>query len=112
MGAGAIIPSLLPIFMVIAMRRAEARIYRQLADAGAFNADAAIELSLGGSFERRRLQGLESAGAVRLAAPSRHYIDADGWARFQLDRRRRVMIAVSIVAALLGIGLAVMFAMR
>jgi hypothetical protein len=112
MSAAAVIPSLLPVFMVIAMRRAEARIYQQLSDAGAFTADSAIELSLSRSLEKRRLQGLIDAGAVRPTANGRHFIDADGWNKFQADRRRRVWLALSIIAALFGVGLAVLFAMR
>lgn len=112
MSAAAIIPSLLPLFMVIAMRRAEARIHRQLADAGAFTAESAIQLSLSRSLERRRLQGLIGGGAVRLTANNRHFIDADGWTKYQDNRRRRVLLAISIIAALLGVGVAVIFVMR
>jgi hypothetical protein len=109
MSVVATIPSLLPLFVVIAMRRAEARIHRQLADARAVTADSAIQLSLSRSIDKRRLQGLTSGGAVRLTPDGRHFLDADGWSRFQLDRRRRVLLAVSIVVALIGISLAVLW---
>ena len=79
MSAAAVIPSLIPLFVVIAMRRAEARIYRQLADARALTAESAIQLSLSRSMDRRRLRGLIHGGAVRLAANSRHFLDSDGW---------------------------------
>jgi len=112
MSAAAMIPSLLPMAMVIAMRRAEARIHRQLVDAGAFTAESAIELSLRRSFDRRRLQGLMGGGAVRMTANNRHFLDTDGWTKYQGRRRRRVLLAISIIAALLGVGVAVFFVMR
>ncbi len=112
MSAAAIIPSLLPIFMVVAMRRAEARISRQLADAGALTAESAIQLSLSRSFDRRRLQGLIGGGAVRVTANSRHFLDTDGWTKYQGNRRRRAWLAISIIAALFGVGIAVFLVMR
>jgi hypothetical protein len=112
MSAAAIIPSLLPMFMVIAMRRAEARIHRQLADAGAFTAESAIQLSLNRSLDRRRLQGLIGGGAVRVTANSRHFLDTEGWRNYQGNRRRRVLLAMSIIAALFGVGLAVFLVTR
>jgi hypothetical protein len=39
------IPRLLPLLIVAMMRRAENRIYRQLADANAYTPDSAIALS-------------------------------------------------------------------
>jgi hypothetical protein len=107
MSAAATISSLIPLFVVAAMRRAEARIHRQLADARAFTADSAIRLSVGGSFDRRRLQGLVHGGAVRLTADSRHFLDADGWSTYRRNRRRRALLALCVVVALIGIGVAV-----
>jgi hypothetical protein len=112
MSAAAFIPSFIPLIVVVAMRRAEERIHRQLADARAFSAETAIPLSPGRSIERRRLQGLIRGGAVRLAANERHFIDADGWSNYRRNRRRRALIALSVVLALVGIGLAVLFSMR
>ena len=112
MSAAAVIPSLIPLLLVVAMRRAEARIYRQLADAGAVTAESAIQLSPGRSIERRRLQGLIRGGAVRLTANSRHFLDADGWNSHQRNRRRRVLFAMSVVVALIGVAVAVLFIMR
>ncbi len=112
MSGAAVIPSLLPLFMVVAMRRAEARIHRQLADAGAFTAESAIELLPGRWLDRRRLQGLIDGGAVRLTADSRHFLDADGWTEYQGDRRRRALLAVAIIAALFGVVIAVLLVMR
>jgi len=111
MSAAAVIPSLIPLVVVVAMRRAEARIYRQLADARALTAESAIELSLGRSIDRRRLQGLIHGGAVRLAADSRHFLDSEGWASYQRNRRRRVLLALSVVVALVGVGFAVSYIM-
>ena len=112
MSAAAVIPSLVPLFVVAAMRRAEARIYRQLADAGAFTAESAIQLSLSRSLEKRRLQGLIGGGAVRVTADNRHFLDADGWSNYQRDRRRRSQLALSVVVALIGIGVGMFFVMR
>jgi hypothetical protein len=112
MSAAAIIPSLLPFVMLGAMRRAEARIYRQLADARAFTVESAIQVSFKRSLDRRRLQGLVGGGAVRVTADSRHFLDADGWTNYQGNRRRRVVLAMSIVAVLVGVGLAAFFVMR
>jgi hypothetical protein len=112
MSAAAVIPSLVPLLVVVAMRRAEARIHRRLADAGAFTGESAIQLSLSRSLERRRLQGLIRGGAVRLTADSRHFLDADGWSNYQQNRRRRALLAMSVVVALIGIGVAVFYVMR
>src|SRR5262249_2079166 len=112
MSAAAAIPSLIPLFVVAAMRRAEARIYRQLVDARALTAESAIQLSLSRSIDRRRLQGLIHGGAVRLAANSRHFLDPDGWGNYQRNRRRRGLLALSIVVAFVGVGFAVLYVMR
>lgn len=112
MSTVAILPSLVPMIMVVAMRRAEARIHRQLAGAGALTAESAIQLSLERSIDRRRLQGLIGGGAVRTTADSRHFLDTDGWAKYQDKRRRRVLLAVSIIAALIGVGVAVLLVLR
>ena len=112
MSAAAAISSLLPLLMVVAMRRAEARIYRQLADAGAFSAESAIQLSLSRSLERRRLQGLIGGGAVRVTVDSRHFLDTDGWTKYQGNRRRRALLALSIVAVLFGVGIAIFLVAR
>lgn len=112
MSAAAVIPSLIPLFVVVAMRRAEARLHRQLSDARAFTAESAIQLPLGRSLERRRLQALIRGGAVRLTANSRHFLDADGWSNFKRNQRRRALLAISVVVALLGIGVAVFTVIR
>lgn len=112
MSGAAVIPSLIPLFVVIAMRRAEARIHRQLSEARAFTAESAVDLSLSRSMDRRRLQGLIGGGAVRLTANGRHFLDADGWSQYQVQRRHRVFIAVSIIVALIGVGLGVFFSTR
>lgn len=107
MSAASVIPSLIPLVVVVAMRRAEARIHQQLADARAFAAESAIPLSLSRSFDRRRLQGLIRGGAVRPTANGRHFLDAQGWDNYRRNRRRRAWLAVSIVVALVGVVLAV-----
>lgn len=112
MSAAGAIPSLIPLMVVIAMRRAEARIHSRLADAQAFTAESAIPLTLSRSMERRRLQGLIHGGAVRLTADGRHFIDADGWGNYQRNRRRRALLALAVLVALVGIVFAVIFVMR
>jgi len=112
MGAAALIPSLLPLFMVMAIRRAERRIHRQLSDAGAFTVESAVPLSPSGSREKGRLQDLVRGGAVRLASSDRYFLDADGWNSYQSRRRRRALIALSVVVVLVSVGFAVLFAMR
>ena len=112
MSAAAVIPSLLPLFMLVAMRRAEARLYRQLADAKASTPESAVPLSPGRSIDRRRLQGLIRGGAIRLNASGHHFLDADGWVRYQRDRRRRGLLAVSVLVALLGVAFAIAFLVR
>jgi hypothetical protein len=103
MSAAAVIPSLLPLFIAIAMRRAEASIYRQLANVGAVTAESAIQLSPCRSIERRRLHSLIRGGAVRVTTNSLHFLDARGWIRYRRNRRRRALLAISVVVALLGI---------
>jgi len=112
MSAAALIPSLLPLFVVVAMRRAEARIHRQLVDAGAFRAESAIPLTLSRSFDRRRIEGLIRGGAVRLTADGRHYLDADGWSVYHQNRRLRVLLAMSVVVGLIGVAIAVFLILR
>ena len=112
MSAAAAIPSLIPLVVVVAMRRAEARIYRQLVDAGACTAESSIQLSLPRSIHRRRLQGLIHGGAVRLTANGLHFLDKDGWGNYQRNRRRRALLALSVVVALIGVGFAVFWVMR
>lgn len=109
MSAAALIPTLLPLFVVAAMRRAEARIHRQLVDARALTAETAIQLSLRRSMDRRRLDGLVHGGAVRVAANDRHFLDSDGWGHYQRNRRRRALLALSVVVALLGIAFVVVW---
>lgn len=112
MAAPAVIPSLIPLFVVAAMRRAEARIHRQLLEARAFTAETAIPLTLSRSFDARRLQGLIAGGAVRATAAGLHFLDADGWSTYQQNRRRRVVIAVGVVLALIGVGALLLFVLR
>lgn len=112
MSAAALIPSLIPMFVVLAMRRAEARIHRQLVGAGAFGAEAAIPLTLSRSFDRRRIDGLIRGGAVRMTADGRHYLDAEGWSAYHKRRRQRVLLAMSVVVALIGVAIAVILIVR
>lgn len=107
MSGAAAITSFLPMLMVAAMRRAEARICRQLTEAGAVTAETAILLTPGRSIDRRRLAGLIQGGAVRMTADSRHFLDADGWSRYQGERRRRALLALTVVVALIGVTVAV-----
>lgn len=112
MSVAAVFPSLLPMFVVVAIRRAEQRIHRQLADAGAVTADSAIQLSLGRAFDGSRLEALVRSGAVRVAADQRHYLDAEGWNRHQLARRRRVLLVLSVILPLVCFALALAYASR
>ena len=112
MHAGAVIPTLLPLFIAIVIKRTEARIYRQLADAQAFTAESAVQLLPNRSIEKRRLQHLIRGGAVRLAANGHHFLDADGWNRYQSNRRRRGLLAMSVVLAVVGITFAVLRIVR
>lgn len=112
MSAAALIPSLIPLFVVAAMRRAEARIRRQLDDARAFSAESAIELSHRRSFDRRRLEGLIQGGAVRVAGNGRHFLDTAGWEAYRGRRRQRVLFALSVVIALLGTGVVLFLLLR
>ena len=112
MSAVVIVPSLLPMIVVAAMRRAERRIYRQLDEARAFAPESAIPLTVGRSIDRRRLECLVGAGAVRLNAGGLHYLDTDGWTRFQRQRRRRRLRAMSVALALIGVGIGVFLLTR
>jgi len=107
MSAATLIPTLIPLLVVAAMRRAEARIHRQLADARAFTAESAIPLSLGRSFDKRRLEGLIRGGAVHPTDVGRHFLDAQGWDNYQRNRRRRALLALSVALALVGVVFAV-----
>ncbi len=112
MSAAALIPSLVPLIVVAAMRRAEARIRQRFEEARAFTTESAIPLSLDRSLERRRLESLTSRGAVHRTADGRYFLDVEGWSRYQGDRRRRGLVAVSVLLALVGIGIFVVLAMR
>lgn len=107
MSVVAVIPSIVPLFVVAAMRRAEARIHRQLVDGNALTPDSAIQLSLKRSLDRRRLQGLIDGGAVRVSSDSRYFLDSNGWAIYQSNRRRRVTLAVSVLVVIIGVAIAI-----
>jgi hypothetical protein len=98
--------------MVAMMRRAEARIHRELADAGALTAESAIQLSPTRLLERRRLQGLIQGGAVRLTANGLHFLDAEGWDRHRRNRQRRALFALCVVVALIGVAAGVALVLR
>ena len=100
-------PTFLPLFIALAIRRAERRIRRDLLDAGAISASTAASLSYERSLLRKRLRRLVDAGAVREVEPGRYYLDEDEWTRYRHDRRRRGLIAVSVVVALGGLAFAV-----
>ena len=112
MSAAAMIPTLLPLFIAIVIRRTEERIHGQLADAGAFSAESAVQLSASRSLESRRLQHLIRGGAVRPAANGHYYLDAEGWNKYQSNRKRRVLLAVSVLVALGGITVVVLCLVR
>lgn len=112
MSAGAVLPSLIPVLVVAAIRRAEERIHRKLTEAGAVTAKSAVALSLDRSFDRRRLQALMRSGAVHATADGRHFLDAEGWTKHRNARLQRVALAVTVIVALLGIVVFVMMAMR
>ena len=111
MSAATLIPSLLPLVVVVAMRRAESRIYRQLVEARAFTAESSIPLSPKRSMGRRRLEGLIHGGAVRLTANGFYYLDTEGWENYQRNRRRRALLALSVILAIIGVGFVVIYIM-
>ena len=112
MSAAAMIPSLLPLLIVAMMRRAEARIYRQLAEANAYTADSAIALSPGRSIDVKRLKSLVRGGAVRSISNSQYFLDTDGWKTYRSNRRRRALFAVTLVLAFAGMAIALILALR
>ena len=99
------VPMLFPMFIALAMARAERRIQRDLVTGGASTPETAIPLVYRRSIRRKRLERLVGAGAVHLVDGSRYYIDHDGWARYRSSRRRRAFIAISVVLALAGVAL-------
>lgn len=112
MSAVTVIPSLVPVMVAVAMRRAEARIHRQLTEAGAFSAESAVLLSPSRSLDRRRLEGLIRGGAVHRTANGRHFLDTEGWSAHRHRRQRRVGFALSVAVALIGVGLALFWLTR
>lgn len=100
-------PTFLPLIIALAIRRAERRIRQDLLDAGAVSASAAVPLSTERSLRRKRLRRLIDAGAVREVEPGQYYLDEGEWTRYHHDRRRRALIAVSVVVALGGLAFAV-----
>jgi hypothetical protein len=101
------IPTLFPLFIAMAIKRTDRRIRQDLTDAGATSADKAAPLTYRRSLQRRRLERLIGVGAVQVVADGRYYLDAVGWTRYRSDRRRRALIAVSVVFALGGMAFAV-----
>lgn len=112
MSAVAVIPSLLPVLVVVAMRRAEERIHGQLVEAKALTAESAVPLSPRSLLGKGRLQGLVRGGAVRVTANDHYFLDADGWDRYQRNRRRRGLFAVTVVVALLGLAAALLLLLQ
>ncbi len=112
MGAGALIASFVPILVAVSMRRAEERIHRQLVDAKALTPESAVPLSLERSFDHRRLEALLRSGAVRATENGRHYFDPDGWERHREARRRRVLVVLPIVLAVVGVLITVLLILK
>ena len=101
------VPTFLPMIIALAIQRAERRIRQDLLDAGAVSASGAVPLSYDRLLRRKRLRRLIDAGAVREVEPGRYYLDEVEWTRYRHDRRRRGLVAVSIVFALGGLAFAV-----
>ena len=102
-----LVPTLVPLFVALAIRRTEERIYRTLTDAGALTAESAIEFAVGRPLARSRLRRLVRKGAVGVAENGRYYLDTDGWQAYRSSRRRRGLLAMLVVLALVGITFAV-----
>lgn len=112
MAAPALIPSLLPLIMVAAMRRAEERIRKQLVDAGALTPEKAIALTFKRSMDSRRLKGLMDGGAVRRTTSGLHYLDEGGWAAYMSNRQQRAMVTVGVVLALIAVSAVVLYLVK
>jgi hypothetical protein len=112
MSAAAVIPSLLPLFVAIALRRAEESIHRQLEGARAVSAETAVLFVPQRAFQARRLKALLADGAVRVTADGKHYLDAAGWEQHRNRRSQRIALGVCVALALVGVGLAVALALR
>lgn len=112
MAAHTVIPSLIPIFVAVAMRRAEERIRKQLVDAGALTPETAIALTPTRSMDSRRLKGLMDGGAVRRTTSGLHYLDEGGWNAYLANRQQRAMVAVGVVLALIAVSAVVFYLVK
>ena len=89
--------------VVFAFLAAEKRILRSLRRAHATTPETAIPLTVTSLFARIRFKRLCRAGAILASAPDRHYLDPEGFRRYNGRRRRRALtvIAVLLTAVLL-----------
>ena len=97
------LPTFLPLLIAVAMRRAEQHIHADLVAAGALSADTAVALAYVQPLRRTRLRRLVASGAVRSASAGHFYLDEAAWATHRASRRRRALVALSIVLALAGV---------
>jgi hypothetical protein len=76
------------------------RIVRELRRASATTAEGSIHLAPS-PMRRFRLRRLANAGALRLVAGNRYYLDEVGWTRYRRARRAWVLIAAAAAVTLL-----------
>ena len=77
---------------------AEHRLTRRLRRAGATAPGAAQPVAEGRAIDARALERLMAAGAVRDAGGRRFYLDEAGYHAYRWERRKRVLVALSLVA--------------
>lgn len=93
-----------PLIAILAAlsRRAERRLVERLRGGSALTAATAIAFAPAGRLERWRLGRLARAGAVRDAGPGTAYLDEDSYQVYRRTRRRRALVVLAAVLALVA----------
>lgn len=92
----------IPLVIAARLRGIERRTIARLHDAGADTAERAILLEDGGPISSFVYRRLGSAGALIAAGKDRYYWSAQGYERFRARRRRRALVMVTLLLAIIG----------
>jgi len=102
MGPMAPVVGQFPTVMAALILATDRKIVRRLRAAGAIDAGHAIAFHPPGPVGPARLRRMISAGAVREAAGHRYYLDETGFQAWRSSRRKRGLIVVGIMLAVIA----------
>ena len=91
-----------PTVMAALILATDRKIVRRLRTAGATDAAHAIELDPPGPVGPARLRRMIAAGAVHEAGAHRYFLDEAGFRAWRASRRKRAMVVVAIMLAVIA----------